>query len=335
METLQRVLNENFIETYCKDFARIVTEKIFSEENTVITGNEILSVTPFYQVNLFVVKLLFRFWEEEVQKIKSPFFDYQHKEVKEALEYFANILSQHIEIRKKEFQILLNYAAKDALTLIASPAIYLKKEFEEKNVTKVDKENIEDVLKYVDLYKDEIKNFLSKFDGSAIEVFYNKLSEEFLHHEDLESLEKALEQLSVIKQVQIKNIFMDDFELENLPETELFLSPENDGNDTEQEKGEQEIAENSFEEKTISNHASNDTLNFSVTISPEDKEVFINNLFNNDNSVFEEAIKRVEQLPSFDESARFLVNNYSQTYDWDMDSNEVKSFLKVIYRNFK
>ena len=101
---MQRKLNEDFIDSYCEKFARMVAAGFFVGNKKVITGKEILEVTPSKQVNFFVIKLLFRYWQEETKKLESPFFNYKNEEVRQAMIQFMNVLSQHIEINQPKFE---------------------------------------------------------------------------------------------------------------------------------------------------------------------------------------------------------------------------------------
>ena len=112
---MQKKINEDFIDSYCEKFASKVNDSFFLGDKIIISGKEILGVTPSIQTNYFVLKLLFRYWKGETKKLESPFFNYENDVVKEALTEFMNVLSQHIEVHKNRFQLLLNHAVKDAL----------------------------------------------------------------------------------------------------------------------------------------------------------------------------------------------------------------------------
>src|SRR5215468_10505256 len=97
------------VDEYSEDFASKVAAAFFSNKER-ITGPEILKLCPVHQVNLFVIRELLRAWQHEGQKLRSPYFDYSAPEVKEELERFQNMLSNHILISKENFQPLLKKA---------------------------------------------------------------------------------------------------------------------------------------------------------------------------------------------------------------------------------
>ena len=72
-----------------------------------------------------------------------------------------------------------------------------------------------------------------------------------------------------------------------------------------------------------------------VAISVNHRYMFINELFDGEADLFTEAIKKVEDCTSFDESVEILVQNYAKEYHWDMNSDEVKELLKIIFRRFR
>ncbi|MCP4460229.1 MAG: hypothetical protein GY816_19730 [Cytophagales bacterium] len=72
-----------------------------------------------------------------------------------------------------------------------------------------------------------------------------------------------------------------------------------------------------------------------TAISVNHRYMFINELFDGEADLFTVAIKKVEDSSSFDESVEILVQNYAKEYHWDMNSDEVKELLKIIFRRFR
>jgi len=70
-------------------------------------------------------------------------------------------------------------------------------------------------------------------------------------------------------------------------------------------------------------------------ISLNHRYMFIKELFNNDKNEFENALFELEDFASFDESVEYLVQSYAKHNSWDMQSDEVKEFLKVLFRRFR
>ena len=55
----------------------------------------------------------------------------------------------------------------------------------------------------------------------------------------------------------------------------------------------------------------------------------------NVNTNFEQAIMDIESWDSFYDAGEKLFQEYAKNLDWDMNSDEVKELLKVIFRKFR
>ncbi|MEM9894941.1 MAG: hypothetical protein AAF789_01110, partial [Bacteroidota bacterium] len=225
---MQKKLNEDFIDSYCEKFASKISTEFFKEGKEVITGKEILSVSPSKQVNFFVIKLLFRYWQEETKKLESPFFNYKHVEVREAMVQFMNVLSQHIEINSEKFETLLNHAVKDTLYLAAMPQAYVEIDLDSRGVDEIRDKTIEGTIKYLKIYKKEINNFLSDMRGLTIDDVIDELPEEFDDFDTSDAVNEQCELLSQVLDISSEKIYSDDPEMEEdfdkIDEDEL-LSP--------------------------------------------------------------------------------------------------------------
>lgn len=121
-------INRNKLESY----SQALTEKIsneFFESKVRIKGEEILSLTDIPQVNVFILFNLFEKWKEESLKLRSPYFDYEAKEVSDALNKFQNILSKNISIEKEFFKPLLQKSILETLTWVFFPEDYIQVQF--------------------------------------------------------------------------------------------------------------------------------------------------------------------------------------------------------------
>lgn len=90
-------------ESYSVALAEKLTSEFFSN-NLTISGSQIVRFCKIDQVNFFVLKVLMDKWKEETTKLRSPYFDYENEEVKNGVEVFLNLLSNHILI--KRFSVL-------------------------------------------------------------------------------------------------------------------------------------------------------------------------------------------------------------------------------------
>ena len=409
---MQKKLNEDFIDSYCEKFAQKVTTDFFQRGIEVITGKEILKVTPSKQVNFFVIKLLFRYWQEETKKLESPFFNYKHEEVRQAMIQFMNVLSQHIEINKEKFETLLNHAVKDTLYLASMPQAYVEIDLDSRGVETIRDKAIEGTVKYLKIHKKEIQNFLSDMKGLTIDDVVDELPEEFDDFDTIEAVTQECELLSKVLEISAEKVFSDDPDIDDFDEDDLFepgeedlvdikpkktapdAQPESAGIKVEQEDDamavetieeenkdvelpktykeekavtpesesevepikdvkspvilEEEDKEDDFPQETINkqfespeetvaeHHESNKSSNSILElISLNHRYMFIKELFGNEKEQFEKALDELEAYDNFDASVEFLVQGYAKQNKWDMQSDEVKEFLKVLFRRFR
>lgn len=445
---MQKKLNEDFIDSYCEKFAAKVTADFFNDGKEVITGKEILTVTPSKQVNFFVIKLLFRYWQEETKKLESPFFNYKHDEVRQAMIQFMNVLSQHIEINRPKFELLLNHAVKDTIYLVAAPEAYVEIDLESRGVDKITDKSIEGTVKYLRVHKKEINNFLSDMKGLTIDDVIDELPEEFDDFETNQAVEEECQLLSGVLPIDIDTVLSDDPNIDDFDEDDLFepgegdlvdervkskntapdaneesdieVSSEDDSmteEDIDDVNGKEEIEETDEEDNDIElssedeevteesgteeeEQAEESKVDFVGEDEPEDEEeqdeietnsskeapivlededmddfpdetindqfekkeetvadhlestekkdasllemisvnnryMFIQELFHNDKNEFENALFELQEFSTFDESVEFLVQGYAKHNEWNMQSDEVKELLKVLFRRFR
>jgi hypothetical protein len=69
-------------------------------------------------------------------------------------------------------------------------------------------------------------------------------------------------------------------------------------------------------------------------ISLNQRFLFINALFKGDNTVFNQALQEVDQCPDYQTASSLLKEKYAEKYHWDMQSEEVNSFIEVVERKF-
>jgi hypothetical protein len=504
---MQKKLNEDFIESFSEQFAAKISDDFFAAKS-FINGQEILSISPSKQVNFFVIKLLFNNWQQESQRLESPFFDYTAPEVKEAMLQFMNVLSRHIWVGRKEFEVLLRDAVRDTLFLIMAPNVYMEIEMDRRGTEALTEKTAKNILKYLKISKDQFSAYLLNnvgLDRDEIEIDDEIISEdqlftEIAHLNEVfpitiqlleEGEEEELESASEHEEEAILNVEAEDVfkptvvkasesrkkvveekptpvvveaeieasepedrpvEEENLaeskrnqpddesPEMDEAVTPENetaieeskaeeqtpeesatpkkeekveederkepDADSQVSETIEEEAQENEEEEVEISIEVEEETVITSkwdvratsenmnddeedessdsdkpeeviTNIDPDDEDedddedtlnakfedptsptsiaeahenqvdsmmnaislnqrfMFINELFDGDPEIFKESVTMVDDCASFDESVEKLVQNYARDFHWDMNSEEVKELLKIIFRRFR
>ncbi len=115
--------NANALIEYSKSYARRIAADFFQHHAT-IHGQEILSLTPISQINLFVISSLSDKWQVDAAKFRSPYFDFTDADVQEALQNFMNVVSQHISVRREHLEPLLADATRRTIIMIFDPRAY-------------------------------------------------------------------------------------------------------------------------------------------------------------------------------------------------------------------
>ncbi|MGL1885276.1 MAG: hypothetical protein OCD76_02080 [Reichenbachiella sp.] len=88
-------------------------------------------------------------------------------------------------------------------------------------------------------------------------------------------------------------------------------------------------------ETIATTHEQKPTSELVSSININQRYMFVNDLFEGNESDFELALEKIEGSDSFDSSVELLVQNYSRKYTWDMNSDEVKELLKLIFKRFR
>ena len=115
--------NANALTEYSKSYARRVASDFYHQHATM-NGQQIVSLTPINQINLFVISSLADKWRADAAKLRSPYFDFTNEEVREALQNFMNVVSQHITVRREHLEPLLADATRRTIILIFDSRAY-------------------------------------------------------------------------------------------------------------------------------------------------------------------------------------------------------------------
>lgn len=161
--------NQLSIEQYSRNLAKHLCDRYFAANQT-INGQQLISFSPVKQINLFVIKELLISWNKEMANLKSPYFDFEDQDVKEALKQFMNVLSRKILIKRPHFEPLLQKAIKDTVALVVNPVYILEEKFlnVQENPTAA---KLQEHLKYLDLNKSVFTDFLATLPAETLNRF--------------------------------------------------------------------------------------------------------------------------------------------------------------------
>lgn len=323
------------------EIGKLIGKKIIEEAfqpYTKMGGERLISLTNSRQVNSFIIRSLFNQWRNEVEKLESPYFDFNHELVKEALKEFMNALSNHISIDKGHLEPLLTQAIEDAILISFEPKLYL-----ENILNRIERpQDFKLQIKYIKTNRDLFKNLndgIGDFDTkSSILQTYDRLGDTLVESVEVTDFldklgaKKHLETLfEVIEEVIIEEPVIAEVEEEIVtPEPAPAIAGAPDGIDqptTINDKFDQPAKGMTLAEKL--QRKVNQSIESSLTLN--EKFMFQNNLFGGDNATMKEAFTSIDQASDLQDALN-RANHYNT--DWDMDSEEVEAFMSVIERRF-
>src|SRR5258708_4994820 len=153
-------ISQKAIEQYSEAYAFKIVSAFFDSEER-ITGPEIMTLCDIKQVNLFVLRELMRVWRVESQNLKSPYFNYQAKEVTEEMQHFQNTLSNHISVSRTDFLPLLKNAVAQALYVVLSPYDFYSSTLDRQGQGYITITDLRSDIKYLKNNQAPIKNSLT------------------------------------------------------------------------------------------------------------------------------------------------------------------------------
>jgi hypothetical protein len=338
---MESVINGQYIKSYAEKYADQITQ-IFFENKAKIRGEEILALTNIKQVNLFIIKKLMDHWKKEANKLKSPYFNYEDKEVISRLQELMNTLSKNIWIEKKHFEPLLVAAVIDTLYLIFSPYEFFHQELSDSK-NSISKQHLIDKKKFIKINGELFEAFLNKIKLSEKEAFipdetrglFNKVCEE-INFEPEES-DPYVEKLSEVEPFYLQKVYRES----NEQTQEKKPNPSEKGSD-QSVLSQYEDPKNTLVQE-LETDASNTVLDFHhkqkidsirKNISIHQKFMFLKELFQNSDEEFNQVIDFLDQCASRNEAMEYLENNYFNPRIWDDENEAVIDFMSVIDKKY-
>ena len=93
-----------------------------------INGKDILEITSYHQLNLFILKNLYDKWVYNFNSNKIKYFNYDSEDVIQTSKKLMNILSNNISIDISDFSSLFQESSNDLLGLARNPKKYIKED---------------------------------------------------------------------------------------------------------------------------------------------------------------------------------------------------------------
>ncbi|HEY8510624.1 MAG TPA: hypothetical protein VIL31_01620 [Cyclobacteriaceae bacterium] len=321
-------INLRAIERYSEEFSEKLIGNWFASRDS-ITGKEILQFSEIKQINLFVIYELFRTWKQESIKNRSPYFDYDAPEVREATAAMMNTLSNHIRVDRVNFTPLLRKATYNTLLLIVDPYDFFA-DLIEKHTELVPSE-FADHLKYVRINKAPLQRLLEKLQERQVNSISGNeafaLLDSILEEVNFtpEDIDEYLAAFSRVVPVSIDSFY----EKKEEPKPRIDPEPANHYQwqpvkSTVNDKLSQEprpLVADQFMRIT--------SIKESLTINQ--KFMFTKVLFHGDFELFSRAIEDLDRQDHLQGALRYLERNYQE---WDRESEEFHEFMELLEKRF-
>lgn len=325
-------INLKAIEQYSDEFADKMLGTYFSSREA-IPGRDILQFSELKQINLFIVYELFRNWREESNKNRSPYFDYDAPEVKDAQEALMNTLSNHILIKRDDFIPLLRRATYNTLLLVVDPYDFFAGMIEEGH-NELIPSNFKDHLRYVKINKAPLQRLLERLEERNVSSISGNeafaLLDTILEEVNFtpEDIDEYLAVFSKTIPVTVDKFYdtpaapekddADSKEPDNHYQWQPVKSVVNDGLIGESR---QTLADN-FKRIT--------SIRESLTINQ--KFMFTKALFHGDFELFSQAVEALDRQDHMQGALRYLEMNHEE---WDRESEEFLEFLELLEKRFE
>jgi hypothetical protein len=322
------------IALYGDTYADKVVKGFFSGKDQ-ITGKEILALCNVHQVNLFVLREIFKAWKEETKKQKSVYFDNEHPEVKEALQNYMSVVSNHILVDQSYFTPLLKKAASQSLLVIFNPYDFYSMVITGMN-NKLDVAAFKEELKYIKVNRGPLEKMLQKLEeknvrelpgNEAFAILDEILDEVNFTPDDVEEYIRKFSEVAPLNPerfyvprlpegVRNNNATPQPSVAQPAAKHETVTSVNEHVNTSRQ----QAVMDNLGKISKIKDH-----------LSINQKFMFTKVLFYGDFDSFSRAIDDIDQLADMKSAVTYLERHSSS---WDRDSKEFHEFMEMIERRF-
>ena len=320
-------ISQKEVEQYSEAYANRLADQFFNKKEK-ISGPEILSLCEIKQVNLFVVRELRHLWKLEIGKLKSHYFDYHSKEVKEALEQMQNVLSNQISIEKNDFLPLLKTAISRTINLILAPYDFYSDTVDRHGKGYIKAESLKDEVKYLKINQAPLEKLVLNLEEKNAELITGNEAFGMLDHilEEVnftpEDIDPYISKFSQLLPLDLVNFYeqkaktqeVKPVDVKRPEQATIFAEATKDTRTT--------LAENLAKQQSSQ-------LKESLTINQ--KFMFTKILFRGDFEIFTDAIDYLDTLDSLPRVLAYLGDAYPE---WNRESEEYEEFIEVLTKRF-
>jgi negative regulator of replication initiation len=312
------------IALYSDAYAEKVLKRTFASKEK-INGQDILALCEVQQINLFIVRELFKGWKEETKKLKSPYFDYENAEVKEAMDTFMGILSKHIAINRQHFAPLLKKAVSQAVLIVLDPYDYFSMLVSGTH-NKLDVAAFREEIKYLKINKAPLEKMLQKLEekklkevsGNEAFAILDQILEEVSFTPD--DVDDYIQKFSIIEKLDPDKFYVK----KEAPVVAVKAAPANTPKPVKAEAQKQP-------EKVSTVNSTQKIQRIKERLTINQKFMFTKVLFKGDFETFSKAVDELDQQNNMPEALKYLEKFYVA---WDKESQEFHEFMEIVERRF-
>ncbi|WP_439881217.1 hypothetical protein ACSX1A_19010 [Pontibacter sp. MBLB2868] len=358
--------NQLHLDRYSKQLANLLCDRHFASHDT-LNGPQLIGFTPVKQVNLFIIKELLLKWHHEMANLRSPYFDYEHEEVKEALLNFMNVLSRKILMKRNAFEPLLQKAIYDTFLVVLAPVTTFEEKFlriqEEITLPK-----LQENLKYIDIDKQLFAGFIETLSPSSRDREYILSRFKLYVNANLSartSLSAVIEQFNPLLPISeaellgtlspqpltakptpaapitekevVAPIHHAQREASAPVSKHVVYAPDEDSEDEPAPNARPTLNDNFRKAASSSladSHSNRKIDSLKNSISINQRFSFINELFDGDNMSYYNVIKTLDEHQDVQTAKQFVTEDLAQKYNWSHKQEHVNKLLRLIERKF-
>lgn len=331
---MENQINIATLDEYSVEVAESIATGFYTV-NKKMTGEQVLKLTNIEQINFFILYFLFNEWENEIENLKSPYFDFDNNEVKDALIKFMNIVSKHISIEKEDAFVLIQKSVFFTVLLAAQPSDFFKHLFGKS----CEFSTFKSLLKFIKTYKNQFESFIENNSEShtiSIDHFIIKANKELFF-----SLLSQLKEIKDIPSNLIESRKTESASSENIEPKIHIFQEENTTTSNEQHQTSTDDPHSNQLNTTLQIKSKTETLADKLGkiklirnhISINQRFLFIKALFNENESDFSETINRLDSFSDLDNCLEY-VHSLTQQYNWDIESEEFLELMHLIQKKF-
>ncbi|WP_210487972.1 hypothetical protein [Rufibacter aurantiacus] len=343
--------NQIRLAQYSQALAQRLSEEHFAHHENV-TAQQLISFTPIKQVNLYMIRELLTLWNHEMANLRSPYFDFEHPEVKDALVQFMNVLSRKISIKRPHFEPLLLKAIQDTLRAVLEPEGVFEEKFMRLDDLSVPK--LQETLKYQDIDKDLYRRFLETLSGTEVDRYQiiPRLSRFLAEHEaERTTVNEVVARFNELQPLQVDELFTlvpapapapapavsTHVASTPRPSFQPTLNPEprlNERLQTEQKPNLNDRLKQPVVPSMADRQQDQKIGSLKEAISINQRFSFINELFEGDNMAYHAVIKQLDEYDNPNQAKQYLQHDVASKYNWSRKEEHVQKLTRLIERKF-